>query len=195
MSARHDTAIRWIHLSDLHLGCQGEAVWWDVRDDFADSVTQMVERVGPPDLVLMTGDLAYSGAALRADEYDLVDRFLAMLRETLEQAGVARQQRSLTRLRRHSAGCGPPQRSCGDGPPGADPVPEAMLDGGDFTGAWSVSTLFEERLTLVGATWTDARVEAMGDEQMFLLECTLNRTAADVLAAANVTPDGCTIID
>ncbi len=69
--------IRWLHLSDLHLGCRGEELWWQVEQDFRASVRELGQRLGPPDLVLITGDVAHQG---RAAEFKLMDRFLADLR-------------------------------------------------------------------------------------------------------------------
>jgi hypothetical protein len=79
-------AIRWLHLSDLHLGCRGEDLWWQVQDDLKRSVRETVERLGPPDLLLLSGDLTYSGTAR---QFDLVDRFLDTLLGWLTQSGEA----------------------------------------------------------------------------------------------------------
>jgi formylglycine-generating enzyme required for sulfatase activity/3',5'-cyclic AMP phosphodiesterase CpdA len=68
--------IRWLHLSDLHAGCRGEAAWWDAQNLFEPHVREVVREIGPPHLVLFTGDLANSG---KKTEYDLVDAFLDRL--------------------------------------------------------------------------------------------------------------------
>jgi len=65
--------IRWLHISDLHLGCSGRGLWWQNEKDFEKSIGKLVEESGPPDLVLLTGDLAFKGAG---EEYELVDAFL-----------------------------------------------------------------------------------------------------------------------
>jgi len=65
--------IRWLHLSDLHYGCPGKELWEQVEPDFRRSVERRVAEDGPPDLVLFTGDLAFSG---KPEEYEEVDRFL-----------------------------------------------------------------------------------------------------------------------
>lgn len=77
--------IRWLHLSDLHLGQPGSAIWWQAHQKFQESLRQMLSKVGgPPHLVLITGDLAYSG---KAEEYQLVDRFLDELKRWLTADG------------------------------------------------------------------------------------------------------------
>ena len=55
--------IRWLHLSDLHLGCRGEELWWQVQDAFERSLREMIPRVVAPELILLTGDLTNKGAA------------------------------------------------------------------------------------------------------------------------------------
>ncbi len=77
-------AIRWLHLSDLHLGCRGSALWWQLEEDFRNSVTEMAGRLGPPDLVLISGDLTHGG---RAEEFATADRFLDALCGWLDEAG------------------------------------------------------------------------------------------------------------
>jgi 3',5'-cyclic AMP phosphodiesterase CpdA len=48
----------------------------------------MVPVVGPPDLILISGDLTNTGAT---SEFDLLDEFLAAVRSWLAQAGVTRE--------------------------------------------------------------------------------------------------------
>ena len=48
--------VRWLHLSDLHLGFCGRELWWQVREELEESVQEGVRRLGTPDLVLFTGD-------------------------------------------------------------------------------------------------------------------------------------------
>jgi len=76
--------IRWLHISDLHLGQRGGEVWWQVREEFRVSLERMLKELGPPHLVLLTGDLAFSGAL---EQYELVDRFLEALRGWIAAAG------------------------------------------------------------------------------------------------------------
>lgn len=68
--------IRWLHLSDLHLGCRGEDLWWQMQEEWERSVRAMAGRLGPPDLLLISGDLANRGTA---EEYAKVDRLLDTL--------------------------------------------------------------------------------------------------------------------
>jgi len=70
------TSIRWLHLSDLHLGCRGEDLWWQVQEVLERSVRSMAERLGPPDLLLLSGDLTNTGAS---EEFERVDRLLNTL--------------------------------------------------------------------------------------------------------------------
>ncbi len=69
--------IRWLHLSDLHLGCAGRGAWWQTHEEFAQDVRKLVLRRGPPDLLLLTGDLTFSG---QAEQFDRLDEFLDALK-------------------------------------------------------------------------------------------------------------------
>jgi hypothetical protein len=53
--------IRWMHLSDLHMGCRGEEIWWQVRSEFRDSIEQYFR---PIDMILLTGDVTFSAPRL-----------------------------------------------------------------------------------------------------------------------------------
>jgi len=75
--------IRWLHLSDLHLGCRGEDLWWQMQEEWEPSVKEMARRLGPPDLLLISGDLANRGAP---EEYAKVDRLLDTLLGWLRDA-------------------------------------------------------------------------------------------------------------
>jgi len=66
--------IRWLHLSDLHLGCRGSSLWWTVKREFEKNVKEHARRLGAPHFVLITGDLAFKGT-----EYPLVDQFIGQL--------------------------------------------------------------------------------------------------------------------
>ncbi|MEE8523302.1 MAG: SUMF1/EgtB/PvdO family nonheme iron enzyme [Thermoanaerobaculia bacterium] len=77
--------IRWLHLSDLHYGCPGKELWEQVEPEFRRDVERMLEECDAPDLLLFTGDLAFSG---QADEYAEVDRFLDDLLELLTKSGA-----------------------------------------------------------------------------------------------------------
>ncbi|MCA9706527.1 MAG: metallophosphoesterase [Myxococcales bacterium] len=71
----HD-AITWLHLSDLHGGPPDDAGWAVLDQELRADLLHMAESLGPPDLVLLTGDLARTG---EAPEYDQVDRLLERL--------------------------------------------------------------------------------------------------------------------
>lgn len=77
--------IRWLHLSDLHLGCRGEDLWWQVEEELRPSVRAMAQSLGPPDLILFSGDLTNRGAA---EEFAGVDRFLDKLLGWLRDEGA-----------------------------------------------------------------------------------------------------------
>src|SRR6185436_488075 len=73
--------IRWLHLSDLHLGCRGEDLWWQVQEVLEKSVSDMAQRLGPPDPLLLSGDLTNTGDP---KEFKRVDRLLAALLRWLQ---------------------------------------------------------------------------------------------------------------
>lgn len=57
-------SISWLHLTDLHFGQKGQDWQWDsVQRPFYADLERLVKRTGPWDLVLFSGDLAYSGQA------------------------------------------------------------------------------------------------------------------------------------
>ncbi len=72
--------LRWLHLSDLHAGGPGAALHHEMIDELADEITTMAKRVGPPDLIFFTGDLAYHGVA---EEYAQVDDLLGRIHRWL----------------------------------------------------------------------------------------------------------------
>ncbi|GAB4524216.1 MAG: hypothetical protein Tsb0020_42420 [Haliangiales bacterium] len=75
--------LRWLHLSDLHAGGPGAALQHEMIDELADEITSMAQRVGPPDLIFFTGDLAYRGVAV---EYAQVDDLLGRIHGWLAAA-------------------------------------------------------------------------------------------------------------
>ncbi|MCK6508007.1 metallophosphoesterase [Myxococcota bacterium] len=73
------SACTWLHLSDLHAGAPGKGRDWPVvRDAFGRDLDRMRDRLGTPDVVLFTGDLANRGT-----EYDEVVALLTWLRGRL----------------------------------------------------------------------------------------------------------------
>lgn len=74
--AGNDRPVRLLHLSDMHFRTSKS---WDadpVLRALTDFVGKTVEAEGPPDLVAITGDLAFSG---KADEYRLARAWLDQL--------------------------------------------------------------------------------------------------------------------
>lgn len=54
--------IRWLHLSDLHCGQRGEKTRWPTaRESFLSDLRAQCRQHGAPDLIVVTGDLAFSG--------------------------------------------------------------------------------------------------------------------------------------
>ncbi len=69
-------AYTWLHLSDIHMGCRGKEIRKQVDAEFKPHLQGMVQRLGAPDMILLTGDLAFSG---KEEEYKQLDAFLADL--------------------------------------------------------------------------------------------------------------------
>ncbi|MEO5379185.1 MAG: metallophosphoesterase, partial [Magnetococcus sp. DMHC-6] len=68
--------LKWLHISDLHMGCHGEEIWWHVHKEFTKSLQKMVSLRGVPDLILVTGDIAWKGVP---EDYEKMDDFLEKL--------------------------------------------------------------------------------------------------------------------
>ena len=68
--------IRWLHLSDFHVG-KDEYAQRRIFERIHEHVREWVDKEGPPDLVLITGDLAQSGKAEQYQEF--YDEFLLPL--------------------------------------------------------------------------------------------------------------------
>lgn len=75
------TTIRWLHISDLHMGCRGKEVWWQVRSEFKESIRKHFQ---PIDMILVTGDLTFSA---QPKEFELFNTFLDELLGWLHAAG------------------------------------------------------------------------------------------------------------
>ncbi|MBF0415047.1 MAG: tetratricopeptide repeat protein [Magnetococcales bacterium] len=63
----------WLHLSDIHMGCRGNEIRRQVDTEFKPHIREMVKQLGAPDMILLTGDLAFSG---KKEEYEQFDVFL-----------------------------------------------------------------------------------------------------------------------
>lgn len=73
-----------LHLTDLHLGMKDRGLWANSRDFFLRDLRQLTERLGedhgPWDVVVLTGDLVFSG---QPDQYEQLDKELASIWEIL----------------------------------------------------------------------------------------------------------------
>ncbi|MDJ0599432.1 MAG: metallophosphoesterase [Crocosphaera sp.] len=77
------TSIRWLHLTDLHIGMrEQDTLWPRMRDKFFDDLARLYERCGSWDLVLFTGDLTNRG---KQEEFEQVDRILDELWEKFDK--------------------------------------------------------------------------------------------------------------
>ncbi len=81
----NDDRVTWLHLTDLHRGQPGDRRWNQQKHELLRDMEFMSARLGPPDLVLLTGDLAFKGAAA---EYKLVDETLDEIFAVLGTAPV-----------------------------------------------------------------------------------------------------------
>lgn len=70
-------AITWLHISDLHRGQDGDVRWARAKTSFLADLEQQVAKIGKPDLLFFTGDLAFSG---HSDHYELVNQTLEDIR-------------------------------------------------------------------------------------------------------------------
>jgi len=86
----HRVIASWVHLSDIHFGHGGAAHKADQRlilDALKHELrTETPGDVPAPDMMLITGDIAFSGAAVSDDEYDVA---LAELTAAARACGVA----------------------------------------------------------------------------------------------------------
>lgn len=68
-----EVLLSWLHVSDIHFGHGDLGHGWDqklVLDTLRRDVEQLLaaERVPSPEIVLVTGDIAFSGATRAKDE-------------------------------------------------------------------------------------------------------------------------------
>jgi predicted phosphohydrolase len=71
----------WLHLSDLHFGAKGKEILNQVTLEFYRGLRNLARTTNhPPDLVIVTGDVAFAG---RPEEYQQADEFIIQLREEL----------------------------------------------------------------------------------------------------------------
>src|SRR5262245_39196481 len=81
------TLFGWIHLSDIHFGHGDAGHGWDQELVMSALRRDIASKPAPVrvDAVFVTGDIAFSGAGLSADEYDRARKWLL---EVGEAAGV-----------------------------------------------------------------------------------------------------------
>jgi 3',5'-cyclic AMP phosphodiesterase CpdA len=60
------TTLRWLHFTDLHIDRPDDARRQLAGDLFLEDLKRVTRKLGPWDVVLFTGDLAYSG---REEQY------------------------------------------------------------------------------------------------------------------------------
>ncbi|ACY14767.1 SUMF1/EgtB/PvdO family nonheme iron enzyme [Haliangium ochraceum] len=77
ISRELEAAVRWLHISDLHAGASQAAESHELFDALGREVRAMAQRLGPPDIILLTGDVAYSG---KPEEYERATSVLDRLR-------------------------------------------------------------------------------------------------------------------
>ncbi len=75
----------WLHLTDLHAGMKNQDwLWPDIKEKFFEDLKKLIEKSGPADLVLFTGDLTQKGSA---EEFEQVDSILNELWKVLQESG------------------------------------------------------------------------------------------------------------
>jgi hypothetical protein len=76
-SDKEFTRIRFLHLTDLHLGAEAQSWQWpQVKKAFFEDLENIADRCAPWDLVFFTGDLVFSGTQ---QQYKEVTKFLDAL--------------------------------------------------------------------------------------------------------------------
>src|SRR5580698_9091335 len=82
-----DKTFTYLHLSDLHSGMVEQAVLWpNVKQRLFEDLPILLDKTGPLDAVIFTGDIAFSGDAI---EFDRVTTILLEIFECLDKKGCA----------------------------------------------------------------------------------------------------------
>ena len=85
ISDNSDVSLRWLHLTDLHLGMDGlEDLWPNVEEIFFEDLEYLCEKVGSIDLVMFTGDITQRGSK---SEFQQVDKLLTNFWNKFRQMG------------------------------------------------------------------------------------------------------------
>ncbi|XXX75477.1 AAA-like domain-containing protein [Sorangium sp. So ce134] len=78
-------SIRWLHLTDLHVGMKGMGpLWPSLEDEFRRDLALVHRQAGPFDVVLFSGDLVQSGTR---DQFDKLTEALQQLWAHLAELG------------------------------------------------------------------------------------------------------------
>ncbi|WNG17701.1 metallophosphoesterase family protein [Cystobacter fuscus] len=78
-------SIRLLHLSDFHQGLKGQKVIWpEVKDAFRQDLGRLLQKIGPLDLVVFTGDMTQSGTQ---EEFEQFERMLQELWSWFKEHG------------------------------------------------------------------------------------------------------------
>ena len=78
-------AIRWLHLTDLHMGMGGQKWLWPMmKERFHEDLKKIHSDAGPWDLVLFTGDLVQKGSE---EEYKKLDEAFGEIWSWFEEIG------------------------------------------------------------------------------------------------------------
>ncbi len=79
--------LHWMHISDLHRGQERtEEVWSVVRQEIHNDIKAQIKKAGAIDLVIFSGDMAFSGAI---DEFSSVQNELERLWAAFSEFGAA----------------------------------------------------------------------------------------------------------
>ena len=69
--------IRWLHLTDLHMGMSGQApLWPNMEQAVLDDLAYLQKQIGSWDLVLFTGDLTQKGTK---EEFEAIEKYFLKL--------------------------------------------------------------------------------------------------------------------
>jgi hypothetical protein len=84
MDPTDEVLFSWLHVSDIHVGHGDAADGWDQRlvlETLGQDVARLLQegRVPSPDVILVTGDIAFSGATRNTDEYGRAAQWLTSL--------------------------------------------------------------------------------------------------------------------
>ncbi|NEO45745.1 MAG: tetratricopeptide repeat protein [Moorea sp. SIO4A3] len=84
-SDKTNVILRWLHLTDLHLGMDGLGdLWPNVEEIFFKDLKYLCDKVGPLDLVMFTGDITQRGSK---SEFQQVDKLLTNFWNKFRQIG------------------------------------------------------------------------------------------------------------